>query len=57
MSEQQPASQHFEIQKVYLKDVSLETPNSPAIFTEQQWQPQSEVRLETGATPLSQELF
>ncbi len=56
MSEQQQVSQHFDIQKVYLKDVSLETPNSPAIFTEQ-WQPQSEVRLETGATPLTQELF
>jgi preprotein translocase subunit SecB len=30
MSEQpQAPQQHFEIQKVYLKDVSLETPNSP----------------------------
>jgi len=56
MSEQQTPQQHFEIQKVYLKDVSLETPNSPAIFTEQ-WQPQTEVRLETGATPLTEDLF
>lgn len=56
MSEQQTPQQHFEIQKVYLKDVSLETPNSPAIFTEQ-WQPQTEVRLETSATPLTEELF
>lgn len=57
MSEQQQVPQHFEIQKVYLKDVSLETPNSPAVFTEQQWQPQTEVRLDMGATPLSEELF
>ena len=57
MSEQpQAPQQHFEIQKVYLKDVSLETPNSPVIFTEQ-WQPQTEVRLETGATPLTEDLF
>lgn len=56
MSEQQQISQHFEIQKVYLKDVSLETPNSPMIFTEQ-WQPQTEVRLESGATPLTEDLF
>lgn len=56
MSDQQQVPQHFEIQKVYLKDVSLETPNSPMIFTEQ-WQPQSEVRLETGAKPLSEDLF
>jgi len=57
MSEQaQAPQQHFEIQKVYLKDVSLETPNSPMIFTEQ-WQPQTEVRLETGATTLTENLF
>lgn len=56
MSEQQQVSQHFDIQKIYIKDVSLETPNSPGIFTEQ-WQPQTEVRLETGATPLTQDLF
>jgi preprotein translocase subunit SecB len=57
MSEQaQAPQQHFEIQKVYLKDVSLEMPNSPMIFTEQ-WQPQTEVRLETGATTLTENLF
>lgn len=57
MSEQpQAPQQHFEIQKVYLKDVSLETPNSPMIFTDQ-WQPQTEVRLETGVTPLTEDLF
>ncbi len=56
MSDQQQVPQHFEIQKVYLKDVSLEAPNSPTIFTEQ-WQPQTEVRLETGAKPLTEDLF
>ncbi len=56
MSEQQQAAQHFEIQKIYLKDVSLETPNSPLIFTEQ-WQPETEVRLETNGNPVSEGLF
>lgn len=56
MSDQQQVPQQFEIQKIYLKDVSLETPNSPMIFTEQ-WQPQTEVRLETGAKPLAENLF
>ena len=57
MSEQPHApQQQFDIQKVYLKDVSLETPNSPAIFTEQ-WQPETEVRLETNATPVAENLF
>lgn len=56
MSEQPQVAQQFEIQKIYLKDVSLETPNSPLIFTEQ-WQPHTEVRLETGATPVTENLF
>ena len=57
MSEQpQQPAQHFEIQKVYLKDVSLETPNSPMLFAEA-GQPMTEVRLETGATPINSELF
>lgn len=56
MSDQQQVSQEFAIQKVYLKDVSLETPNSPMIFTEQ-WQPQTEVRLENAAKPLAEDVF
>jgi hypothetical protein len=48
MSEQaQAPQQHFEIQKVYLKDVSLEMPNSPMIFTEQ-WHPQNLHHLRVG---------
>ncbi|NOY61667.1 MAG: protein-export chaperone SecB [Gammaproteobacteria bacterium] len=35
----------FSIQKIYTKDISFETPNSPQIFTEQ-WQP--EVGLQIG---------
>ncbi len=30
-----PSAPQIEIQKIYLKDVSLEAPNSPQIFTEQ----------------------
>jgi preprotein translocase subunit SecB len=42
----------FQIEKVYVKDLSLEIPNAPEIFL-QQAQPQLEVRLDTGATPVS----
>jgi preprotein translocase subunit SecB len=41
--ETQPA---FQIQKVYVKDLSLEIPNAPQIFTEQV-QPQLEVQIAT----------
>jgi preprotein translocase subunit SecB len=56
MSDQQTAAQTpatFQIEKVYLKDVSLEIPNAPQVFL-QQVQPQLEVRLDTGATPISE---
>src|SRR5690242_8619523 len=43
---QQPAT--FQIEKVYVKDVSLEIPNAPGVFLEQQ-QPQLEVRIDTSA--------
>jgi preprotein translocase subunit SecB len=39
MSEQNQEAQEqpvFQIQRVYLKDLSLEQPNSPAIFLEQE---------------------
>ena len=53
MSEQQIPAATFQIEKVYLKDVSLEIPNAPQVFL-QQAQPQLEVRLDTGATPISE---
>ncbi len=36
--------QQLDIQRIYLKDVSLETPNSPMIFT-QKWQPEINMQL------------
>jgi preprotein translocase subunit SecB len=43
---QQPAT--FQIEKVYVKDLSLEIPNAPKVFLEQV-QPQLEVRIDTGS--------
>ncbi|MCU6434982.1 protein-export chaperone SecB [Undibacterium sp. Jales W-56] len=42
----------FQIQRVYLKDLSLEQPNSPAIFLEQE-APTIEVALDVTAEPLA----
>jgi preprotein translocase subunit SecB len=38
----------FQIQRMYLKDLSLEQPNSPQILLEQQ-QPQVDINLGVGA--------
>lgn len=46
----------FAIQRVYLKDMSLEQPNSPQIFLEQD-QPAVEVAVDVGAEGLAQGLF
>jgi len=46
----------FQIQRVYLKDVSLEQPNSPAIFLEQT-PPSIEVAVDVGAEQLADGVF
>jgi preprotein translocase subunit SecB len=50
---QQPV---FSIEKVYVKDASVETPNSPQVFLEPT-QPQVEVQLQNAAQRLSDALF
>jgi preprotein translocase subunit SecB len=47
MTDQQANQQQFAIQKIYIKDASLESPNSPAIFQEGQWQPEVNVQINT----------
>lgn len=46
----------FQIQRVYLKDLSLEQPNSPGIFLEQE-APNMEVAVDVGAEPLAEGIF
>lgn len=52
MSETPPQAT-FQIEKLYVKDVSLEIPNAPQVFM-QQAQPQLEVRIDTGATQFAE---
>ena len=53
MSEQTPV---FQIQRVYLKEASLEQPNSPAILLEQE-QPTVDIQLGVEATPVAEGIF
>lgn len=48
--------QQFAIQKIYCKDVSFETPNSPQIFTEK-WEPELKIDLHTAVNPLAEQVF
>ena len=46
----------FQIQRVYLKDLSLEQPNSPGILLEQE-QPAVDIQLGVDATPVAEGMF
>lgn len=46
----------FAIQKIYIKDISFETPHSPKIFTEK-WDPAVEFNLSTQAEALEKPLY
>jgi preprotein translocase subunit SecB len=53
MSEQAPV---FQIQRVYLKEASMEQPNSPAILLEQE-QPSVDIQLGIEANPVAEGVF
>ena len=48
--------QQFAIQKVYLKDCSLETPATPQVFREA-WKPEARVELNTRQENLDEDLY
>ncbi len=49
-------TQKFEIQKIYVKDISFETPNSPKIFTTQ-WNPKTDVHIQTENSKLDKNIY
>ena len=56
MAESQETSPVFNIQRMYLKDLSLEQPNSPQILLEQQ-QPQVDINLGVSAETIAEGVF
>jgi preprotein translocase subunit SecB len=53
---EQDQSPVFQIQRIYLKDLSLEQPNSPQVLLEQT-QPQVDIQLSMAAEAVAQGLF
>lgn len=66
MAEKEPSKQaanpqagseaQFAIQKVYVKDLSFETPNTPLVF-KVEWKPVVDMHLSNEATPLGDNLY
>ena len=50
------AEQQFIIERVYVKDISFEAPNSPAIFTEE-WEPDTSLNLNTQVNVLGDDHY
>jgi preprotein translocase subunit SecB len=58
MSEQpqQQAQPFFNIEKIYIKDLSVEVPNAPQIFLERE-QPQIDMQINTQSGPVEQDIY
>jgi len=50
-------NQQFAIQKIYLKDVSFESPNSPQAFTDGDWKPQINVQINSSNRAIAQDTY
>jgi preprotein translocase subunit SecB len=56
MSEQEAQQPVFNIEKIYVKDLSLEVPNAPGIFLERE-APQIDVQLHTESAAVSEGVY
>ncbi|MHB1946826.1 MAG: protein-export chaperone SecB [Gammaproteobacteria bacterium] len=50
-----PNAPHFEIQRIYIKDVSYEAPNTPHTFVDD-WKPEVQLNLETKSNRIQENL-
>lgn len=55
-NEQQSAERQFSVQRVYVKDVSFESPNAPEVFRGE-WKPKHELNLNTKINPLEEGVY
>jgi preprotein translocase subunit SecB len=56
MSNEQQQGAAFQIEKIYVKDLSLEIPNAPQVFAEPV-QPQIEVRIESSESRFQEDFY
>ncbi len=57
MSDEQAPQNHFSIQKLYVKDVSFESPATPKVFSYQKWDPKIELNLTNKHTHVSKDVY
>lgn len=54
---QSVAEPQFAIQKIYLKDVSFESPNAPAVFADGEWKPEVNIQLNSSHQGIGQDVY
>ena len=57
MSEKQQPQTLFSIQKLFVKDISFESPNTPHVFSFQKWEPKIELNLNNANNRIDENLF
>ncbi len=55
-AKQEQPNRELSIQRIYLKDVSFETPNSPSVF-QKEWKPETNVNMNTEVNTLSENIY
>lgn len=50
-------AQQFNIQKLYLRDVSFENPNSPQVYTGNSWEPKMNMGIESSSRRVADDQF
>ncbi|QBQ53761.1 protein-export chaperone SecB [Nitrosococcus wardiae] len=55
-TDEQNQQAQFVIQKIYVKDISFETPNSPQVFT-QEWKPEVNLQLSNENKRISENIY
>jgi preprotein translocase subunit SecB len=55
-NEQPQGERQFAVQRIYVKDISFESPNAPAIFRGE-WRPQHELNLNTKVNRVGEDAF
>lgn len=56
MSEERTKKESFEIQRIYIKDVSFEAPNTPRIF-HKAWDPNTQFKLNATSKKIEKNIF
>ena len=51
MAEQENKTRQILLQKIYVKDFSFESPNSPKVFTGGEWSPKTNLNLRSAHSP------